>query len=83
MSKREKYEEEKMQKKKKLAAILAAAAVRKSIGATIRIGQEIFCLPYAGFFLLEERLILLYELDRQWKGGDSVLKHLCPSSLTS
>ena len=58
-----------MKKKKKLAAIFAAAAVKESIGATIRIGQEILCLPYMGFFLLEESLILLYELDRQWKGG--------------
>ena len=62
-----------------LAAIFAAAAVKESIGATTCIGQEILCLPYAGFFLMEESLILLYEQDRQWKGGDSVLKHLCPS----
>ena len=31
---------------------LTTPAKKKNIGATIRIGQEIWCLPYAVFFLL-------------------------------
>ena len=30
---------------------------KTSIGATIRIGREIRCLPYAGFFLIKNSLI--------------------------
>ena len=30
--------------------LFPSIAVRFGIGATIRIGQEIQCLPYAGFF---------------------------------
>ena len=33
-----------------LATAAAAKTNQKSIGATICIGQEIICLPYAGFF---------------------------------
>ena len=28
------------------------------IGATIRIGREMLCLPYAGFFLVEEKKLV-------------------------
>ena len=37
--------------KKVLAVPLTTPAKKKSISATIRIGQEIGCLPYAGFSL--------------------------------
>ena len=32
------------------------ASGNKNIGATIRIGRDILCLPYAGFFLLNGKL---------------------------
>ena len=43
----------KLPRKKKLvfAAIFALLAGFFGIGATIRIGREMLCLPYAGFFL--------------------------------
>ena len=34
-----------------VSASVATPAGKKSIGATIRIGREIWCLPYAEFFL--------------------------------
>ena len=37
-------------KKKMLSASFLTPAETKNIGATIRIGQEILCLSYAGFF---------------------------------
>ena len=35
------------------------ASGNKKNGATIRIGQEIWCLPYAGFLLIDEHLDLV------------------------
>ena len=35
-----------------LSAPVATPGGKKIIGATIRIGREIRCLPYAGFFYL-------------------------------
>ena len=45
--------------KKLLLASFLTPAETKNIGATIRISQEIWCLPYAGFFLHYERSFTL------------------------
>ena len=37
---------------KMLSAPFLTPAETKNTGATIRIGQEIWCLPYAGFFTM-------------------------------
>ena len=50
---------------------------KKFIDATIRIGRDIQCLPYAGFFFLELQLHLVFK--RLALLADSFYKSKCPS----
>ena len=74
-------------KKKKFSTI---PPLKKNIGPLIRIGREIQCLPYAGFFSSTSRpgllnLLLLQELVKRAHRGEEIpeLRNLQGESFSS